>query len=544
MIEIKDITVRYPGQDNSNPALSNFGITLDSGEYLAVLGANGSGKSTLIKAICGLIEHESGNISIDGIDVRPGKFGDNLFGKVGVVFQEPTGQFLMPTVNAEIEMVLQNLGLSYKDQQTRLDKIVDSFSLKNLLYKRPENLSGGQMQLVNLACAIAADPGVLLLDEPVTFLDPSYRRIVLDLISDLHRRSVSILHVTQYPDIALRAEKVALIHDGQLAASGEPENILSNEESLRKYGLTIPKRIFLKNTCGIDLDQYKSGEATEKTAGVFADDRKSGNQKVLSADNLRFNYAASEFEIDIERLEFSEGKVTAVVGPAGCGKSTLAFLLAGLLKPVSGKIALRGNPIDRITTAQLRAKVAICWQVPDTVFLGPCVRDDLESFADRLGVDKSLVKKALTLARLSDLENRTVDSLSGGEKRRLSLAGTLLVDPEVVLMDEPGAFLDPLSQLELAVTIRGLSQRGKTIIVISHDLHFLSLISDEVTGIKAGKLLFQIDSLAFFNDPAYLKMLGFPSEPLINLRQSLVKNGAILDKPSLEPKYLASFCGK
>ena len=173
MIEIDNISVTYKSGERKILALSSVNLTIEDGEFLSVLGPNGSGKSTLVKALCGLVEFDEGSIMINGSEVFPGKFSDTLFGKIGVVFQEPSGQFLMPSVRKEIEAVLENLGLDYPRQIERFEEIVDKFQLDRILHIPPDKLSPGQMQIVNLAVAFTVGSEVLILDEPTTFLDLS-----------------------------------------------------------------------------------------------------------------------------------------------------------------------------------------------------------------------------------------------------------------------------------------------------------------------------------------------------------------------------------
>ena len=546
MIDINNITVRYPGSADENPAISSFDLHLNSGEYIALLGANGSGKSTLIKALCGLIEIEKGEIIVDGKNVRAGRFGDDFFGIVAAVFQEPGGQFLMSTVEREIVAVLQNLGLTLEDQERRFKNVVKRFSLENILYRKPENLSGGQMQIVNLACAAAISPRVLLLDEPMTFLDTSYRESMLDMIDEFYRDGLTIMHVTQYPDEALRAGKAAIMDCGALIAVGEPESILGDEECLRRCRLVMPKRLLCKKKLGFD---YADAGAMEShclkigysNAALRTDspEKIENGDLILKAINIGFAYPDGSFTLAIDRLNLCRGGVTGLIGPAGSGKSTLAFLLAGLLKPLSGEIIIDGLPLPKYENKKLREKVGISWQMPEAILVGPTVADDLWLIIDNLRLVDVDLKEILRRTNLAGYEDRMVDSLSGGEKRKVSLAGALVADPELIILDEPSAFLDPYSQIELIEIIKDSARAGKTILLIGHDLPFLAEVSDRIIGISGGRLMFDLPSLEFFNEPAYLEPLGLSAEPLIELRHRLVQKGIEMKNPSIDPAYLA-----
>ncbi|MEE9553244.1 MAG: energy-coupling factor transporter ATPase [candidate division Zixibacteria bacterium] len=545
MIEIKNIAVQYPRGD-LGPAISSFDLHLSEGEYLSVLGPNGSGKSTLIKAICGMIKLSNGEIKINDEIVRPGRFGDDLFGVVAAVFQEPGGQFLMPDVKSEIMTVLQNLGLPLKRQKEVFDLIVSRFSLERLLDLKPHNLSGGQTQIVNLACAVVVSPKILLLDEPTTFLDPGYRETILDIVDSLKRDGMAIIHITQYTDEALRADKVLIMDSGSIAAFGDPREILADDELLAKYRLTTPSRIVCHQTPGIDyIDKgavgfYRVNIEDRETSADNIPERIAESERLLNAEDLEFSYPDSDFKLEIIGLGLYSGSVTGIVGPAGSGKSTLAMLLAGILKPKSGKIFIDGTAISDYSQKDLRTKIGISWQMPENVLIGPTVADDLNSIKENLDLKDIDIYSILEQVGLAGFETRIVDSLSGGEKRKVSLAGTLISDPDVVILDEPAAFLDPFSQIELARIIEGLANAGKAVMVIGHDLPFLAEIADRMVGMIAGKKVFDISACGFFNSPEYLEIIDLPVNPLINLRKHLVSRGIILPKPSLNPRYLAA----
>ncbi len=546
MIKINNITVKYR-QVDVNPAISSLSLHLRRGEYLSILGPNGSGKSTLIKAICGMIDLAGGDIMVDDKLVRPGRFGDDLFGIVAAVFQEPGGQFLMPDVKTEIIAVLQNLGLPLKKQNEIFDSVVLRFSLELLLDSKPQNLSGGQTQLVNLACAIAASPKVLLLDEPTTFLDPGYRDRVLDLVDELKNEGMAIIHVTQYPDEALRGDRTVIMNSGSIVVSGEPERILADEESLRKYRLTVPSRIVCEQTLGIDLTDSKSIDSfcstiqsTSNLSGDILAGKTDAGDRLLKLENLEFSYPESSFRLEIDNLILYPGLITGIVGPAGSGKSTSAFLLAGLLRPQNGEIRIDGISITEYGLKELRKKIGISWQMPEAVLMGPTVAEDMNSIIGNLGLPEADISAVLEKVNLSGFETRIVDSLSGGEKRKVSLAGTLIADPDVVILDEPAAFLDPYSQIELVEIIERLAEMGKAILVIGHDLPFLAEITDRIIGLRSGNKVFDVTAGDFFDDPDYLEMIDLPANRLIYLRRKLAALGLKLPKPSINPRYIAA----
>ncbi len=548
MIEIQDLSVKYRHDGKTFEALSSLNLKIEYGDYLAIIGPNGSGKSTLVKALCGLIVPDSGSITIMGQKVIPGNFGRDFFAKVALVFQEPQGQFLMPSVEIEIKTVLENLGLTIEKQRLKFNEIVHDFSLSEIIYSKPDELSGGQMQIVNLACALAVSPQVLILDEPTTFLDPSYRKQLLDFLEKFHHDGLTVIHVTQYPDEALRADKVCIIDRGILAIAGKSAEILSSEQVLSAHGISIPQKISCRKYLGINLESdeelasfeksLKTAEAVKSKSGVLSN---AGVAEVISIQDLKFSYRKNGFLLDIPELKLRKNEITALIGPTGCGKSTLAWLISGLIKPHSGQLALSGKPLTTYSNIDLRKMIGLTWQLPDLALIGPTIEDDLIFSLENLGIDNADISDILSRVRLSGFENRIVDSLSGGEKRKLQIANILATNPQIIILDEPSAFLDPMSQAELADIIKSFKSVDRSLLVIGHDLHFISDVADRVIGMQAGLIKYDVPSNEFFDNPEYLSKIDMPVDPAIKLRQAIMKKNILLPFSSLNISKIADY---
>lgn len=551
MIVVNNISVSYRYSEQPTNALNNISMNINKGEYISILGPNGSGKSTLIKAICGMVALNSGEIRVNDATIKPGCFGEELFGRVGVVFQEPEGQFLMPDVRREISAVLENAGLSLDMQKRKFDELVSQFSLKDILQNPPDRLSGGQTQLVNIACALAPSPDVLLLDEPTTFLDTRFRRIILEMLDTLFDGNLTIIHVTQYSDEAYRSRRVVILDGGEIAADGPSREILGDQGRLDEHRLIMPVEPACEKWLGIDMNDEESIDRLVDEFGIDVhssaaskEESKADTEPVLCVNRLRFRYPTGQFEIFIDNLNLFKGMVAGLIGPGGSGKTTLAFLLAGLLKPRGGEILLDDLSMSECERRILRLKISICWQMPEAAFIGPRVADDLKLIEENLELRKSSIPDVLKSVNLSGFEGRIVDSLSGGEKRKLSLAAAMLADPTFYILDEPSAFLDPHSQKEIGTIVRGLAKSGKAVLVIGHDLPFMAEITDRVIGIKNGAVEFDIASNDFFNNPSYLNRLGLPPEPMIEVRRKLTGRGVSLSSTSIDPRRIAVMLGR
>ena len=542
MIDVNKISVIYKSGDKKIPALSSLSLNIEDGAYISILGPNGSGKSTLVKALCGLVPLSEGYIKINGVEVARGEFSRKLFGSVGVVLQEPSGQFLMPTVRKEIESPLQNLGLNYPEQQKRFDEVVERFELKNMLDISPENLSPGQMQIVNLAVAFSIGSKILILDEPTTFLDLKYRKLILDYIQEFNNDGRTVVHVTQYPDEALFSKKTAIMDSGRLVDAGDPYTILSDREMLNQFRLSPPREIEFKKHFGFD---FNDAEAIDGFIGSLRKKAPSNsnppeaNKTIISAGDLSFSYPDGRFFLKIDELYLYENRITGLIGPSGSGKSTLALLLAGILKPQKGIIKYEDEKITDFN--KFRRIIGLSWQMPDPVLIGPTVQDDLLlglKCSDKQDVN---VNSLLANVGLAGFGDRIVDTLSGGEKRKLSLANVLAAKPEYLILDEPAAFLDPVSQIELKKIIKGLQSSVKGALIISHDLSFLSDLAERVIGLKNGRRAFDLPAEKFFSCPEYSRTIDLDIDKMITFRNKIAETGLELSCNSLDPRTIKEF---
>jgi len=541
VIEINDISVIYKSGESKIPALSSVNLTIEDGEFLSVLGSNGSGKSTLVKALCGLVEFDEGGVLINGTAVVPGRFSDTLFGKIGVVFQEPSGQFLMPSVRKEIESVLENLGLDYPHQVERFEEIVDKFQLDGILHIPPDKLSPGQMQIVNLAVAFTVGSEVLILDEPTTFLDLGMRRLFLDHIRRINEEGRTVIHITQYTDEALRSRRTCLMDSGVVAAVGESRLLLSDEKLLDRCRLSVPVSIVFENQFGFGIeDREKSSRFTSgiKQNRVVHNIGKPKNKPVILVDSLAFSYPESGFSLKIDKLRLNENQIVGLVGASGSGKSTLALLLAGIIKPRGGRIDYRNKIPGRDGSSKF---VGLSWQMPDPVLIGPTVEDDLRLTLSKLGENDAHPDTLLEMTGLRGFEDRIVDTLSGGEKRKLSLASVLAARPGYLILDEPAAFLDPVSQEELINVIKTILPNLRGALIIGHDLVFLSELVDRVIGINDGAIAFDLPAPEFFSNVEYSREIGLGEDPMISFRQTLLESGNELSVSSLKPAEIMRY---
>lgn len=422
MFRVVDVSYSYP--DSKNFALKNVGFEIKKGDYCVVLGTNGSGKSTLARIMAGFLQPSSGKIEFD----------ENLL--TGIVFQSPKEQVVSEIVSRDTAFGPENLGVEKSEVEQR---VIESLSATDLLDKAMSStnaLSLGQTQKLAVSGILALHPELLILDEATSMLDPDSRKELLDFIDSSHRRGQTIVHITHDFNEALKASHVIVIEKGNLVFDGGRDEFLSEKNIIENlFGEPIPK------------NQSRA--------------EKIGGDDVLVLKNLNFSYDGNSSTIENFNLSIKKGTLTAITGASGSGKSTILELSAGLLNPQSGKVFCEKRPslaLQDASSALFEAFAA------DDVAFGP-------KNLGKKGKDlKNLVKNSMELAGLpfEQFADRGTFMLSGGEKRKLALAGIIALDSDVILFDEPTAGLDPKSRLNIMVQFRKLVESGKTVVFSTH----------------------------------------------------------------------------
>lgn len=425
MFRVVDVSYSYP--DSKNFALKDVSFEIKKGDYCVVLGTNGSGKSTLARIMAGFLQPSSGKIEFD----------ENLL--TGIVFQSPKEQVVSEIVSRDTAFGPENLGVEKSEVEQR---VIESLSATDLLDKAMSStnaLSLGQTQKLAVSGILALHPELLILDEATSMLDPDSRKELLDFIDSSHRRGQTIVHITHDFNEALKATHIIVIEKGNLVFDGGKDEFLSEKNIIENlFGEPIPK----------NQDRAK----------------KTGGEDVLVLKDLNFSYdsnSGNSSTIENFNLSIKKGTLTAITGASGSGKSTILELSAGLLNPQSGNVFCEKRPslaLQDASSALFEAFAA------DDVAFGP---KNLGKKGKEL---KSLVKNSMETAGLpfEQFADRGTFMLSGGEKRKLALAGIIALDSDVILFDEPTAGLDPKSRLNIMIQFRKLVESGKTVVFSTH----------------------------------------------------------------------------
>lgn len=471
-------------------ALRNIDLTITPGERVLLLGASGAGKSTLLAGMAGVLGgsdegEDEGTLTVDGV------IPEKQRGRVGLVMQDPEAQVVLARVGDDVAFGCENLGVEREEIWQRVTSSLDAVGADVPLDHSTSALSGGQKQRLALASILAMKPALVLLDEPTANLDPAGVREVRDAAQRVVDASGATVVVIEHRvDVwADFVDRVIVILDGTIAADGTLDEVLAEHgERLRAAGIWLPGD-----------EQIVAGEATVTPHNhePAADRSASLDIPLLSARNLAVGYEAGKpIRTGID-LDIVQGKSTCIIGGNGLGKSTLALTLAGLLPQLDGMIeaahSLRpdGEPADphEWTSRQLLGRVSMVFQEPEYQFLENTVRAELE-IGPRLegmsgGELDALVDEHLDILGLRGVAQANPMTLSGGEKRRLSVATALISAPKLLILDEPTFGQDRSSWVELVRLLRQVIHRGTTLVSITHDLAFVQAMGDCVVDLAA-----------------------------------------------------------
>ena len=499
------------------------------GSRTLILGANGSGKSTLVRLITGLLTPLSGEIQTSGLKTSSEENHRSIREKAGLLFQNPSSQIVATVVREDAAFGPENLGLASQEIRERVRNALDRTGLAALSRRATHDLSAGQQQRLSLAGVLALGSGCLILDEAASMLNPSARRDMETLLEDLYRRGYTIIQVSHFMDQILGADRILILNRGELVFNGNKEQLLEQADNLTEWSLKLPDVVTLSKKLHFPLcldETSLSRQIQVKFSGspdsVPAEKREHqsaaprGKVPLLLLNKVNFDYNSRRPNpvAAVRHLDFSfyRGETAVFMGTTGSGKSTILQILNSLLLPQEGCVSLLGeNPLDRkCDLTLLRRRIGLVMQQPEKQLFAPLVGDDI-AFGPKLQGFKRRelalrVKEAMELMELSykTFRDRPVRALSGGQKRKVALAGILAMKPEILLLDEPTAGLDPLSRDHLEKLMLNLRDEGLNLIFSTHDVEQAVRLGSRLIVMDRGEKAFDGRPVDFFirHDPA------------------------------------------
>ncbi len=500
IVKCSDLNFNYLKNDGEQEikinALKNINISIKKGEFVAVLGHNGSGKSTLSKIINALILPPENTVFVDGMDVADSKNIWNVRKKVGMVFQNPDNQLISSIVEDDVAFGCENIGIPSEQIRKRVDYALEKVGMTEYKNAVASELSGGQKQRVAIAGILAMKPECIIFDEATAMLDPMGRKAIMNIARELNSEGITIIFITHYMEEALKAQRIIVLNDGSVAMDGTPFEIFSHYEKLIEYNLDIPQVTELGMRLGIK-NVYEPLEFAKilikKNIHSIDYNKKqylNNNETILKIENLSYIYHNGKKAVDNVSAEIKKGEIICLIGQTGCGKSTFVQLLNGIYKASEGNIFFKGQNIKECKN--IAQKIGIVFQYPEDQIFEAAVFDEVAFAPKNMKLDKyeiqKRVKNALDFVNIDEsYYNKSPFELSGGEKRRIAIAGILAMEPEILVFDEPMAGLDPKGRKEILKNIKALTDRDITVLLVSHSMEEAAEIADRIIVMENGR---------------------------------------------------------
>lgn len=515
--EIKDLSFSYP-QAGERRVLNHINLTVGRGEYVALCGRSGSGKTTLLRHLKTVLAphgRKEGAVFFDGRPLSEISMREQS-ARIGYVMQDPDSQIVTDKVWHELAFGLESLGMEQNAMRLRVAEMASYFGIQRWFHRNVNELSGGQKQLLNLASVMAMQPDVLILDEPVSQLDPIAASDFLNTVRKINRdlRTTVIITEHRLEEIFSVSDKVVVMDEGEILAEDRPQRvgeILRDRDDEMFVAMPTPVRVYygVKSSLPCPLtvregSQWLDRIFEKKPPEIKRLDKSSRSpwKKELSeipaedcavvAKEIWFRYEKNSPDV-LKGLSFKAPKrsIFALVGGNGVGKTTALKAVCGICSPYRGKIYIEGKPLSKYREKDLFDGVlAMLPQDPRSLFVKKTVREELEEMVD--GKTEETARRMAETAEICEIEH-LMDShpydLSGGEEQRVALAKVLLRDPGILLLDEPTKGMDNFFKIKLAGVLRRLRERGVTVIMVSHDVEFCAGYADFMGMIFDGEMV-------------------------------------------------------
>ena len=560
IIKFEKVKFSYPGSENIY-ALNGVDLTVRKGEFLSVIGHSGSGKSTLARLINGLLEADGGKIEVLGMNVAEGKNSLEIRKHVGIVFQNPDNQMVASIVEDDVAFGPENIGIEREEIGRRIEWALKAVGMEKYRTSTPSRLSGGQKQRIAIAGVLAVKPEILVLDESTAMLDPKGRREVIEVVKRLNQEEgMTVILITHFMEEALLADRTVVMNRGEIVLSGTPEEIFENGDKLEAYNLCLPRITGIINTLNengmnvknvlraeelaVSIAENFKSKGIDRAASPKAEDPaiKSDHEFDIDIKNLSFTYSrksafATKALKDID-LHIDEGEFFGIIGHTGSGKSTLIQHLNALIKlpqaekryrkkrvkkgqpqPVSPSITIGSYDLTqkKCDFKSLRADVGMVFQYPEYQLFAESVFSDVEFGLKNFKKDLSkeqieeAVRSSIEMVGLdyNEVKDKSPFDLSGGQKRRVAIAGVIVTRPKILILDEPAAGLDPLGKKEICALLHKLHEEWcRTVIIVSHDMDEIAENCTRAVVVSDGRAVACDTPSNLFSDGASMRALG------------------------------------
>ena len=560
------------------PALRGVDLSIEAGEYVVILGHNGSGKSTLAKHFNALLEPTDGKVWVKEWNTLSREHVRDIRRTVGMVFQHPDNQIVATIVEEDVAFGPENLGLPRAEIARRVDWSLERVDMQPFRFRAPHLLSGGQKQRICIAGVLAMEPEVLVLDEATAMLDPQGRKEVLDIAWRLNKeRGVTVIAVTHFMREAIQADRIIIMDEGQIALQGPPREVFQQIDRLRELHLDVPHVSELalamhRQFPGFPADLLTPEEVAEAVVHCCEEEQLSivnGQQSMVNAnaDHLAADRTPDE-EYQSPNLPISQspllslhhvvhyymrdtplavkaisdvnidvypGEIVGVLGHTGSGKSTAIQHFNGLLRAHDGKVVVLDQDLNdpKVDLRAVRRQVGLVFQMPEAQLFEQYVGDDVAYGPRKQGLGRDEVRARVQRAMeavglpFAEFKDRITFGLSGGQMRRVAIAGVLALEPRVLVLDEPTAGLDPQARRQLMRRILDLRSEGITLVMISHNMEELAEICDRLYVIADGRTVMEGTPAAIFSRAGELRAMGLDVPDVTKVAEELKARGLL-----------------
>lgn len=543
-IEFKDFSFKYDAQ--KEPTLKSLNLKIEKGQKVLIIGPSGCGKSTLAQIINGIIPNtyqgeSKGSFLIDG---QPA-FDRSIYEKshlVSTVLQDTDGQFIGLSVAEDLAFALENDCCPRPEMVETVHKWADKLDLLELLDQRPQDLSGGQKQRVSLAGVLIDESPILLFDEPLANLDPKSGQDTITLIDQLHRETGATTLIIEHrlEDVLYRpVDKIILINEGQILFDGSPDQLLATKllaengireplyiSVLRQLGLDLASQSHLSDLSSLNLSQLDFAEQ-------FISQTPKSKESLLRVEQLSFAYRFDHPILKDITLDLAKGERLALVGKNGAGKSTLAKALTKFVE-AEGRFLWQGQDISGDSIKERASRIGYVLQNPNQMISQPMVFDEVAKGLRLRGLEEEEVKEkvfaSLKTCGLYEFRQWPISALSYGQKKRVTIASILVLEPEIILLDEPTAGQDMQHYTEFMDFLDELNQAGQTIVMITHDMQLMLDYSDRCLVIADGKILADKSPMEVLSDRNLLEMANLKETSIFQLAEKMGVNPLALSQ--------------
>lgn len=587
MIRAEQVRFQYKKRDvdgnviATEEILKGVDLTIKKGEFIALLGRNGSGKTTFSKQLNAILRPSEGTVTVDEMGTKDVDKLYEIRQRVGMVFQNPDNQMVAANVEEEVAFGPENLGMESDTIVARVKQALEQVRMWKRRKTAPNHLSGGQKQRIAIAGILAMHPDYIVLDEPTAMLDPKGRKEVMEALQRLNQeQEMTVILITHDMEEAALASRIILLADGQVRFDGTPEDFFGEDALLAEMGMEAPLSYRVRKLIDSDVFEKKIGDARVEEATIdkrekVAEYDKTGreweasselvdkkknkkaeaetdekNQDLLSLQHVSYIYspgtAYEKVALDDVNLSLGKGEIVGLAGHTGSGKSTMIQLLNGLLKPTGGTVTFEGKDIHAkgYSGNYLRSKVGMVFQYPEHQMICDTVWEDVAFGPGKQGLTgeacETRVEEAL---RFVDLPEKYYQAsplqLSGGQKRRVAIAGVLAMQPEYIILDEPAAGLDAAGKREIFDRIRRMSrEQGIGVLLVSHSMEDLAEYADRIIVLDDGKKILDDRPAEVFAERETLETCGLDVPEAVKFADRLRAEGYAIPQTVIREEEL------